>query len=156
LLTRAAYAEIARAKVVSEATEFRKLALQTGKIAGISGVLIVTLAIFAGEDLVVLLGGEAFRVTHIILVPLVIAASLELAGVAFEPVLHSVDRARWALFSRLAGAGVLVIVVVALIGPHEAKGAAWGVVVNAVVTYVMLGLAARHVLHQIANSARLA
>jgi O-antigen/teichoic acid export membrane protein len=142
--------------VVSEATEFRKLALQTGKIAGISGVLIVTLAIFAGEDLVVLLGGEAFRVTHIILVPLVIAASLELAGVAFEPVLHSVDRARWALFSRLAGAGVLVIVVVALIGPYEAQGAAWGVVVSAVVTYVMLGLAARHVLHQIANSARLA
>lgn len=149
LLTRAVYAEIARARVVAKAAEFRKLALQTARIAGGSGVLVVTLAVLLGETLVVLLGGEAFRVTHVILVPLVIAASLELAGVPFEPVLHSAGKARQSLLARLLGVCVLISTVLLLVETYKGQGAAWGVVIGAIVNYIAIGIMARRTLRQL-------
>lgn len=149
LLTRAVYAEIARAKVVAKASDFRRLALQTARIGGLSGLLVVALAIIGGEQLVVLLGGDAFRSTHVILVPLAIAASLELAGVPFEPVLHSAGKARQSLLARLAGAIAMIVAVLALVGRYEGPGAAWGVVLGSAVTYLVMSLMARRTLRQL-------
>lgn len=149
LLTRAVYAEVARARVVAKASDFRKLALQTARIAGASGALVVTLALLLGEQLVVTLGGEAFRVTHLILVPLVLAASLELAGVPFEPVLHSAGRARQSLMARAVGVTALIIAVLLLVEEYEGVGAAWGVVIGSLIIYVIMGLMARRTLRQL-------
>jgi O-antigen/teichoic acid export membrane protein len=149
LLTRAVYAEVARARVVAKAADFRKLALQTARIAGASGALVVTLAILLGEQLVVLLGGEAFRITQVILVPLVLAASLELAGVPFEPVLHSAGRARQSLIARTLGVAALSVAVLLLVEEHEGVGAAWGVVIGSLVNYLVMGLMARRTLRQL-------
>ncbi len=149
LLTRAVYAEVARAKVVAKASDFRKLALQTARIAAASGALVVTLAVVLGEQLVVALGGEEFRITHVILVPLVLAASLELAGVPFEPVLHSAGRARLSLMARALGVAALTIAVLILVEGYEGTGAAWGVVIGSVVNYLVMGLMARRTLRQL-------
>ena len=67
--------------------------------------------------------------------------SFDLASVAFEPVLHSTGRARFALLARLLGAAALVIAVLALYR-FGAAGVAWAVAVGGVVSYLGLGLAA--------------
>ncbi len=154
LLTRAAYAEIARARVAAAVSEFRKLAVQTTRIAGVTGALVVTLAVLLGERLIVLLGGEPCRSAHDILVPLTIAASFELASVAFEPVLHSTGLARYALGARLIAVLAVIAGVLVLVGPFKADGAAWAVALGGLVSYVAMGLMARRTLHRLDRQSR--
>lgn len=141
LLTRSVYAEVARARVSSEADEFRRLALQTSMIAGSAGVVVVAIAIAAGAQILDLIGGDAFEDGASILVPLAVGASFDLASVAFEPVLHSTGRARLSLIAR-------VLAVIALgfglyfFMPLGPSGAAWAVALGAGVSYVVMGLMA--------------
>ncbi|MFA7585325.1 MAG: lipopolysaccharide biosynthesis protein [Novosphingobium sp.] len=141
LLTRAVYAEVARVRVASAMAEFRKLAVQTSLIAGLAGAGVVILALLTGKQLLSLIGGEAFERGAVILVPLAIAASFDLASVAFEPVLHSTGRARQALFARLLAVGALGIGLWAFldIGP---SGAAWAVALGGAVSYIAMGVLA--------------
>ena len=148
LLTRAVYTEVAHARVASGIAEFRKLALQTSMVAGIAGLVVVGIALIAGGHLLALIGGEAFEDGAAILVPLAIAASFELASVAFEPVLHSTGRARLSLTARLfavvaLGIGLLLFIP---IGP---SGAAWAVALGGAVSYLAMGIMAWRTLRKI-------
>jgi O-antigen/teichoic acid export membrane protein len=154
LLTRSVYAEVARVRVASEAAEFRKLALQTSLIAGGAGIVVVGIALAAGRQLLALIGGEAFEGGAAILVPLAIAASFDLASVAFEPVLHSTGRARLSLIARLFGVAALFagLALFLPIGPGdnpwavapggEVTGAAWAVALGGAVSYLAMGIMA--------------
>lgn len=148
LLTRSVYAEVARVRVASEVAEFRKLAFQTSMIAGLAGVVVVGLALLAGRQLLALIGGEAFEDGAIILVPLAIAASFELAGVAFEPVLHSTGRARLSLTARVLGVCALGVGLYLFI-PSGPSGAAWAVVLGAATSYFAMGWMALRTLRRI-------
>lgn len=148
LLTRAVYTEVAHARVASSIAEFRKLALQTSMVAGVAGLVVVGIALVAGGHLLALIGGEAFEDGAAILVPLAIAASFELASVAFEPVLHSTGRARLSLTARLfaviaLGIGLLLFIPV---GP---SGAAWAVALGGAVSYLAMGVMAWRTLRKI-------
>lgn len=148
LLTRAVYTEVAHARVSSAVDEFRMLALRTSLIAGGAGAVVVAVALVAGKQLLELIGGEAFAGGAVVLVPLAIAGSFELASVAFEPVLHSTGRARYALLARLFGVVVLGVAMYFLIG-LDADGIAWSVAVGGAANYVGLGLLALRTLHLI-------
>ncbi|WP_066556224.1 lipopolysaccharide biosynthesis protein [Croceicoccus bisphenolivorans] len=142
LLSRAAYAEIARARVSAGASEFRRLVAQTSRIAGVAGAVVVVFVIAVGGNILALLGGEEFRNGYHVLIPLTVASCFELAGVAFEPVLHSTGRARFSLFARFctviaAAAGLLL-----LVEPFAGGGAAWGVAIGGAVGYFVMGLMA--------------
>lgn len=148
LLTRAVYAEVARVRVASATAEFRKLAVQTSLIAGLAGAVVVTIAILAGKQLLALIGGEAFEGAAVILVPLAIAASFDLASVAFEPVLHSTGRARLSLMARLLGVAGLGVGLYFLIGIGP-SGAAWAVALGGAVSYLAMGLMAYATLRRV-------
>lgn len=148
LLTRAVYTEVAHARVASATEEFRRLAVQTSLIAGGAGAIVVAIALLAGKQLLELVGGEAFAGGAIVLVPLAVAGSFELASVAFEPVLHSTGRARYALFARLIAITALGIAMYFLIG-LGADGIAWSVAIGGATCYVALGLLAFRTLQQI-------
>ena len=148
LLTRSVYAEVSRARVASAVEEFRRLALQTSLIAAGAGAIVVLIALLAGKHILALVGGEAFEGGAIVLVPLAIAASFELASVAFPPVLHSTGRARYALYGRMLSIVALGIAMYFLIG-YGADGIAWSVAISGAVGYVSLGLIAYRTLHQI-------
>lgn len=148
LLTRAAYAEINRARVASEAAEFRRFVRQTSLIAGGAGVGVILLAVLLGRPLLGLIGGEEFRQAHAVLIPLTVAACFELASVAFEPVLHSTGRARHALAARLLGLLVVIAGIIFLSGA-EADGIALAVAIGGAVTYAALGLTAWRALRQL-------
>lgn len=147
LLTRAVYAEVALTRVASAAAEFRKLAFQTSSIAAIAGTVVVAIALVAGEQLLALIGGEDFERGAVILVPLAIAASFDLASVAFEPVLHSTGRARYALFARLLAVVVLTVGVFALYRVG-AEGIAWAVAAGGAAAYLAMGLSALRTLRK--------
>lgn len=146
LLARTVYAEINRARVSSAAAEFRKLAFQTSAIAAGAGALVVMLAVTGGRFLLTLLGGEEFAGGVAILIPLTVAASFDLASVAFEPVLHSTGLARYALLARAAAVAALIVAVFALL-PHGAVGIATAVAIGGAVSYVALGGFARATLN---------
>lgn len=148
LLTRAVYAEVSRTRVASSAREFRQLAAQTSLIAGAGGIVVVVVALLFGQSLLGLIGGEAFEGGTTILVPLALAASLELASVAFEPVLHSMGQAQRSLASRFVALGVLAVGMVLFI--HlGATGAAWAVALAAAALYIMMGIMALLTLRKI-------
>ena len=142
LLTRAVYAEVARARVATGAAEFRKLVVQTSLIAGGAGALVVAIALIAGGDLLRLVGGDGFGGGGKLLIPLALAASFDLASVAFEPVLHSTGLARYALVSRALAVIALGAALVAL-EAHGSQGIAWAVAVGGAVSYLALGGFAR-------------
>jgi O-antigen/teichoic acid export membrane protein len=141
LLTRAVYAEVARARVSAQADEFRKLVLQTTLLATGTGVIVVVVALTLGEQLLGLIGGEAFEGGASILVPLAVAASFQLAMVAFEPVLHSTGRAHLSLFARLASVAALAVGM-ALFIPLGPSGAAWSVALGSTTAYFVMGFLA--------------
>ena len=147
LLTRAVYAEIARASVSSEAREFRRLAFQTSAIAAAAGTVVVTVAFMTGGQLLTLLGGSEFAIGQDILIPLAIAASFELASVAFEPVLHSTGLARYALAAR-AIALAATAAGTFLLFDQDADDIAWGVAIGGAVSYLALGFFARQTLNR--------
>lgn len=153
LLTRAVYAEVARASATSAAAEFRKLTVQTSMIAGITGAIVVALALVAGKQLLAIVGGEDFEEGAVVLVPLAIAASFELASVAFEPVLHSTGRARLGLFARILAIIALGAGIAALHG-YGAVGVAWAVAIAGSVAYVAMGTMAFRTLRRIDRTAQ--
>lgn len=148
LLTRAVYAEVARVRVAASAAELRKLAVQTTMVAGLGGALVVGLALVAGEQLLTLIGGDDFARGAAIIVPLAIAASLELASVAFEPVLHSSGRARLALASRCL-AVVTLLAAILLLYPMKALGIAWASAIASGIGCTSMGLMAFFTLRQL-------
>jgi O-antigen/teichoic acid export membrane protein len=148
LLTRSVYAEIARARVASAAAEFRKLVLQTSVLAGAAGAVVVAIALVAGGQLLALLGGDEFARGAVILTPLAIAASFDLASVAFEPVLHSTGRARYALAARALAVAAMSLAL-ALLVDHGAEGVAWAVAVGGAVSYLAMGWFSRRTLNRI-------
>jgi O-antigen/teichoic acid export membrane protein len=152
LLTRAVYAEVARARVANGAAEFRKLVIQTSLIAGGAGALVIAIALTVGDDLLRLLGGDAFGGGGSLLIPLAVAASFDLASVAFEPVLHSTGLARYALAAR-ALAVVALVAAMAVLVPAGAQGIAWSVAVAGAVAYLALGGFARATLRRLDDSA---
>ena len=139
LLMRAAYAEINRAHASAGAGEFRKLAVQTTKLAAVASAAVIALAVVLGEPLIELLGGAEFGVAYVILIPLTVASCFELAAVAFEPVLHARDRARSALVARLIGLAAMVAAIMVVANTDSAAVIAWCVAVGGGVTYVLLG-----------------
>lgn len=139
LLSRAAYAEIARARVASAADQFRKLAMQTSKIASAVGAIVVLIVVLIGQTLLEGIAGDQFGSAYVILIPLTIAASLELASVAFEPVLHSTGRASYSLIARTLTVIATAVAIIALTPLFEAPGAAWAVVLGGVVGYLAIG-----------------
>jgi O-antigen/teichoic acid export membrane protein len=146
MLTRAVYAEIARARVASEADEFRRLATRTTLFAGGGGVIVVILALLFGGTLMDLLGGKAFRGGGSLLVPLAIAASFDLAAVAFEPVLHATGHPHYSLGARCVAVIAAALALAAWVHGYGVHGIAWAVALGGAVGYLALGAMTRYTL----------
>lgn len=141
LLARSVYAEVARARVSTDVNEFTHLARQTSKIAAVAGVVVITVAVLLGRQLLELIGGNAFEGGATILIGLTVAASFDLASVAFEPVLHATGRAQLSLTARALAVVALGVGLVMLL-PVGPSGAAWAVAFASTVSYIAMGVMA--------------
>lgn len=141
LIARAIYPEISRARVATSSDEFRRMVRRISMVAGVAGAIVVLAALVGGRQLLTLIGGSDFQRGAAVLVPLAVAASFELASVAFEPVLHSTGVARYALFGRVATVTMLCGAILAFNG-IGALGIAWAVAMAGAAGYVALGIMA--------------
>jgi O-antigen/teichoic acid export membrane protein len=137
LFARAIYAEIARARVAIPHDAFRRLIAQVSAIATLGGTMITLVAALAGRQLLGLIGGSDFAAGHAVLLPLAIAASIELAAVAYEPVLHSASRAALPLVAKLCGIAAVVVAGAVLIGSGS-TGVAWSVAIGYLAYFLVI------------------
>ena len=101
LSAQALYPEVNRQHHESPRSQFSKLLKRVNITVIIAGTAMVLLAVVLGETILELIGGEEFRRGGAVLIPLVLAASLELASVSYEPVLHALGKAHYQLFQRI-------------------------------------------------------
>lgn len=139
LLARAIYSEFVHARVASTLLEFRKLVRQVTIIAATAGTIVVLLALFAGKDVLMLIGGPEFGRGGAILLPLAIGASFELASVTYEPTLHSTGHASYPLIARLIAVIALAAGIMAFAG-DGAVGVGWANALGLAILYLTMSL----------------
>lgn len=109
MLTRAIFPEFAVIHTTQAIGIFRKLVRQVTLIAALGGVCVTVVAVFLGEPLLALIGGPPYVAGAVILIPLALAASFDLASVAYEPMLYSTGHAQYSLAIRLVAVLVLAL-----------------------------------------------
>ena len=137
LISDAVYPEVNRHRHQAEASEFSKIIARVTASVFVIAVVVSLLAMVLGDDLLTLIAGAAFASGAVILVPLVIAASFELAAVAYEPVLHSFGKPHYQLYVRSAAALTLTLLVFSFL-VQSSLGVAWVVVLTQALEYLLL------------------
>jgi O-antigen/teichoic acid export membrane protein len=111
LISDAVYPEVNRQRHASTAQDFRMMVRRVTLAVIPMSIALTVLTMLFGSDLLTLISGPNFNAGGPILVPLVIAASLEIAMVVYEPVLHSVSKAHYLLITRVASITLLIITI---------------------------------------------
>lgn len=143
LLSRAIFAELARTHVSQSATDVRKLFRRTNRLAIVAGLAIITLILLIGKPLLLLMTGPKFADAYPLLLLLGIAASIDLVGVSYEPLLMATNRARTSVAIKLINAVLLLCLLVVLLPRMEAFGAALATVAVSIAGFALMGTAAR-------------
>jgi O-antigen/teichoic acid export membrane protein len=136
LISDAVYPEVNRQRHVSPAADFHMIVRRiTLAVVPISAALTI-LAMLLGADLLKLISGPRFEAGAPILVPLVIAASLEIASVVYEPVLHSLSKPHYLLRTRLVLIPLLVVAIMS--SAQSSVEVGWLVAIVQAAEYVVL------------------
>ncbi|RDC60065.1 hypothetical protein HME9302_01264 [Alteripontixanthobacter maritimus] len=147
LVTQALYPEVTRQRSAAPANQFRKLVRRINILVIGTGLVVVLLAIVAGEAVLSLIGGAPFAAGALVLVPLSIGAAFELASVSYEPVLHSSGHAAYPLFARLIAIAVMAGCILALLGAGT-LGIGWAVAIGLGAAYFVMSVMVWRVLRQ--------
>ena len=136
LMAQALYPEVNRQHHAATAAQFRKLVVRLSLMVLAVGPVVVAIAYFLGDDLLALIGGSEFARAGAVLVPLAVAASIDLAGVSYESVLHSTGRTAWPLYARLL-AIVALGVGITLFAGIGSVGVGWAVALATAAGYLV-------------------
>lgn len=135
LSAQALYPEVNRQRHSSPHDQFRKLVKRINIIVLIAGTLLVAVTIAIGGHILELIGGADFARGGPVLIPLVLAASLELASVSYEPVLHAHGKAHYQLFARLFTLATMALLILWLVGGGPVW-AGWAVALAVIAGYL--------------------
>ena len=151
LISDAVYPEVNRQRHVSGPDDFNRMIRRVTLAVIPTAAAMSGLAVLFGSDLLILISGPGFEAGGPILVPLVIAASLELASVVYEPVLHSVSKAHYLLMTRL---GAIALLMAAILTRSESPlGIGWLVAYVQGAEYLVLSWLVWRVLRHLARTA---
>jgi len=151
MISDAVYPEVNRQRHLAGAAEFRMVARRVTLAVVPTAAALSGLTVLFGSDLLIVISGPGFEAGGPILVPLVIAASLELAGVVYEPVLHSVSKAHYLLLARLGAIALLAVSILATATSPLEIG--WLVAYVQVVEYLILSWLVWRVLRELVRTA---
>lgn len=147
LSAQALYPEVNRQKHASPHDQFRKLVKRINITVLIAGTMLVGLTIAIGGNILELIGGEDFARGGPVLIPLVLAASLELASVSYEPVLHAYGKAHYQLFVRIFTLAAMTALILWLVGGGPVW-VGWAVAFGMIAGYVVNSLVVWWVIRQ--------
>jgi O-antigen/teichoic acid export membrane protein len=151
LISDAVYPEVNRQRHLSGVEDFRMIARRVTLAVVPTAAALSGLAVLFGSDLLSLLSGPGFEAGGVILVPLILAASIELASVVYEPVLHSVSKAHYILITRLGTVSVLAVAI--LTTAQSPLGVGWLVALVQVLEYLILSWLVWRVLRDMVRKA---
>nr|WP_149864652.1 lipopolysaccharide biosynthesis protein [Pacificimonas flava] len=145
LIARAAFPEVVKAVRTAPPKRLSRLLSRVFAATSAGALVILALIALVGKPLLVGVGGdEAFVRAYPLLLWLAAAGSIDLAVVAFEPVLLAGNRAVTALVARVIAVSVQIGVMIALLPVLGAAGASMGVFAGSLVGAVLLGAAVIH------------
>ncbi|MCF8709450.1 lipopolysaccharide biosynthesis protein [Rhizorhapis sp. SPR117] len=143
LLSRTIFAELAKVHVSQSGKDLRKLFRRTNRLAIIAGGVIIALILLLGKPLLLLMAGPEFLGAYPLLLLLGIAASIDLVGVSYEPLLMATNHARVSVAIKLVNAVLLLGLLAALLPNFGPVGAALATVAVSVVGFLFMGAFAR-------------
>lgn len=151
MVSDAVYPEVNRQRHLAGAQEFRTVIRRVTLLVVPTAALLSGLAVMFGSDVLILVSGPGFEAGGRILVPLILAASLELASVVYEPVLHSVSKPHYLLISRV---GTIILLAVAIFTTAQSPlEIGWLVAYVQVVEYLVLSWIVWRVLRDLVRKA---
>lgn len=153
LLSRTIFAELAKVHAGQTGKEVKKLFRRTNRLSFLIGGVIIMLIVTLGKPLLLLMAGPEFAGAYPLLVLLGIAASIELIGVSFEPLLMATGHARTSVTIKLVNALFLFALLAVLLPRFGPAGAASSNIAVAVAGFIAMGLAARHYARQARDQA---
>ncbi len=114
LMAQALYPEMNRQAREAGAEAFGRLLRRINVNVIVAGAALVLLSMLLGDTILVLIGGEAYGIGGPVLVPLVLAASFELASVSYEAVLHAYGKEHYQLYARIFTLLAMTVLIVLL------------------------------------------
>lgn len=140
LVARAAFPEIVRAVRNVGIGSVAGMTLRTMRFAFAVSVVVFTFAVFFGDNILEMVGGEDFGRAYVSLLWLAAAGCVELVVVGFEPSIMAAQRAHWSMIAQMVGAVALIggsWLLEPMMGPD---GVAVAVFINALTQALLLGL----------------
>lgn len=143
LLSRTIFAELAKVHAGQTGKELKKLFRRTNRLSFIMGGVVILMIVTLGKPILLLMAGPEFAGAYPLLVLLGIAASIELIGVSFEPLLMATGHARISVTIKLLNALFLFALLTVLLPRFGPEGAASANIAVAVAGFIAMGIAAR-------------
>jgi len=141
LIARAAFPEVVRAVRQTPPAELGSALGRMFRASGGVGLAILAVVALVGQPVLVLVGGDrAYAAAYPLLLWLATAGCIDLAVVAFEPVLLAANRSATAVASRGVGIAAQIGTTLVLLPRIGAVAASIGVFVSSLVGAVLLGM----------------
>lgn len=151
LLSRSIFVELARTSSHAGAAELRTLFRRTNRLALIAGGVIILLILAIGHPLLALIAGEDFLPAYPLLLVLGVAASIDLVGVSYRPLLMATDGARLSLRITFITTLLMFALLAVLLPLYDTIGAAFANLASSIVAFVMMGWASRRMMREDAS-----
>ncbi|MDX3900301.1 MAG: lipopolysaccharide biosynthesis protein [Sphingobium sp.] len=148
LLSRSIFVELARTRSQDGTDELRHLFRRTNRLALIAGGVIILLILLIGRPLLGLIAGPDFLPAYPVLLVLGVAASIELVGVSYRPLLMATDGARLSLWITLGATLLMFALMAALLPLYGTIGAAFASLASSAMMFAMMGWASRRLLRR--------
>jgi O-antigen/teichoic acid export membrane protein len=142
LMSRSAFAELARVHIAHTADQLRKLFRHATRFSIAAALLIIVLLLTIGQPALVLVAGEHYRAAYPLLLMLGTAAALDLGGSSFEPALMATGRAATAFRLRIATTVLQAILLAALLPTWGVTGAAVATLLSSALGLLLFGIVA--------------
>lgn len=143
MFSRTLFAELARANAGEGADQVRALFGRMNRLALLTGGAIIALILLIGKPLLTLVAGHEFVGAYPLLLLLGIAASIDLVGVSFSPLLMATGRAGEALRITFITTLTLLALLTVLLPRFGTIGAAYSTLCASIVGFLLMGWASR-------------
>ena len=120
--------------------------IRVAVVAGFLALLVVILSGVAGREIISLIAGKRFEFAAGFFFLLSIAAAIDLAGFAFEPLQDAHGRAWKVLQAKLIAAAVYAALLAILLPAFGGEGAAIAAIICSLLIFVQLALASARIL----------
>jgi len=138
LLARAFYPEVARMDLATKRPW--KLMLRGSAVAGVVGLVAISIAVLGGRPLIQLAFGDKFAAAYVPLMVLMVMTLLAVVSFPFAPMLYALDRPEAPLVARIAGTLSYLAVVEPLSLQFGIAGAAAAFVIGYAVMTAILAI----------------